>query len=183
MAFQQGGASTPSVSANSGSAVTPNNLQPVDYGKAVSGAINGAMAANTFVKDQDQKDSVINLNKAALETESTKQELNKSSAWSNRNDAALSSAKEDAQLIENQAATAERDARIKAANTKSMQEDWNQSMMKFDNVNRRIKEGVGTIRNATSAIGALSGTGVGNLDGGGMTQDELNSWIEQNRNK
>lgn len=150
LAYSQGGASTPSGSSASAGAAsgTGTRVEAFKRGEAIRQAITSALEVRRLKKDVESADSQMSLNKAAEKTQAAQTLLN------------LNSAK--AAHANELKATTEAEinhARLPAIKSQSardaQQADIDSKMMKYDNIQRRVDQGVGTISKAVDSFNPM----------------------------
>lgn len=145
LAFQQGGASSPAGS--SGSFSSPSGSQasgPVgqvstpDKGAAIKQAVNSAIESFRINKEMRHADSQIALNKAAEETQKAAAALNVNNARKAESEARIYDAKLPAIKEETK--------------YKKRQYKYDIDYQKFDNINRRLRDGLGTVGDIFNSV-------------------------------
>lgn len=141
LAFSQGGASTPGGATASG--VGARMEDPLAAG------LTSAMEVRRVKKELDATESQISLNEAQKETQKAQKNLNDASAMKVATDAQGSA-------LENAIMQKQLPAIESAAKRDKVQADWDLDQSAFRNVNRVIREGIGTVNDAKGAINPLN---------------------------
>lgn len=120
MAYSQGGASTPSVGA--GAPGTGPGMQSEEAGETVKAMARSAMEALSFEKEMKQKDADINLTKVTEAVKEKEKEILET----------------DAKVVK-----ANEPARKAEAKLREEQAKWDKGAINYDNVSKRVIEGIG----------------------------------------
>lgn len=148
LAFSQGGASTPSGSAASG---TTARVESVEAGEALTKSAASALQMAQVKKELELADSQVALNEAAKEAKHAEKVLN------------ASSAKKVEELTKQEKARTE--AVKEVSKFQKEQAEYDRHLIKLDNTMRRIREGTGAIGDAAAAAGKGIGGFFRNLFG------------------
>lgn len=132
MAYSQGGSSTPS-----GATTSIDNPNPGDSLKA---AATTALELTRMNKDLEQQDSQIKLNEAAKKVQDHQADLT-------ANNAAI--AGEEKKIIQKTAPFQAQKAKAQAT-YEAKQAEWDKGAIDYDNVSKRLFEGLGGVSNAMS---------------------------------
>lgn len=148
LAFSQGGASSPSGASGS---VSTASVDPVDNtAKAVGDAGPSALAALSLKKDLENKNSQIELNKEAKNTEISKQNLNQNSASKLHTDIV-------GKNIENEANQSRLGAVKARAKLDQEAAEIDRKFLPYDSGAKRVEQAVGVVGSAFGAAQKAKG--------------------------
>jgi hypothetical protein len=163
LAFQQGGASTPQGNAGSApqaSAGSPTRIESTRAGDAIKGAMTSAMDMKSMSKDLESKDSSIALNKAATAAKQSEVDLNTAAAKEKETNAKYTNTQTTALTHQLPKIKSEAELGVKQA-------EFDKSANKYDNISRRIGEGLGIINKAMDPLQWVQGLFSGKPPSGG----------------
>lgn len=172
LAFQQGGASTPSggtASSSSGSVSSGGGASASSHdprlGDAMSRGIQSALEMRRLRKDLEQADSQIAFNRAAELAKRSEIELNHATAKNVATTTKVAEAKLPAVHEETR--------------TSVQQQKWNQSAMGYDNISSRIGDALGIVSKAINPLDAVKNMFKGQGSTNQTRDQQFNNWLKQ----